>query len=161
MSLVEDKVSRLHNEIAAVCPIQGVSVPTIGSPVGVRIDFDPAATGAQQTAAQAVLAVFDWSDAAQLTVNAQQAKAQATTGIDTGALQAGDKQERLMVAVVELILDEFNLHALKINAILDAVDGAVTLAALKTAVALIADYPQRTKAQLITAIKAKIAATGE
>jgi hypothetical protein len=57
-----------------------------------------------------------------------------------------------------VILDEFNAHATKMNAILDAVDGAASLAALKTAVALIADYPQRTKAQLLTAMQGKIQA---
>lgn len=62
----------------------------------------------------------------------------------------------LMRAVLLAALDEFNLHALKINAILDAVDAATTLANLKSAVALIADYPQRTRQQLVTAIRNKI-----
>ena len=155
------KTPRLVAQVMAVCPILGLSVGTTGVSASVVIQFDPAATGPQQVAAQAVVTVFDWSDAADATYLAQQAKAQATAGIDSGALQAGDKLERIIVAVVELVLDEFNLHALKINAILDAVDGAATLAALKTAVAAIPDYPQRTKAQLVTTIKAKIAATAE
>lgn len=62
----------------------------------------------------------------------------------------------ILRAIVAVTLDELNLHALKINAILDAVDGAATLAALKTAVAAIPDYPQRTPAQLVNAIKNKI-----
>lgn len=62
-------------------------------------------------------------------------------------------KERVLRAIVLLVLDEFNNHALKINAILDAVDQATSLADLKTRVAAIPDYPQRTTAQLITAIK--------
>lgn len=53
-------------------------------------------------------------------------------------------------------LDEFNAHALKINAILDAVDAATSLADLKTRVGLIADYPQRTIAQLKTGLRNKL-----
>lgn len=70
------------------------------------------------------------------------------------ALQADDdlnaKRDR---ALALTILDELNNHALKINAILDAIDGATNLATLKSAVAAIADYPPRTQQQLITALQ--------
>ena len=92
---------------------------------------------------------------------AQAAKSAATSGIDSGAAVVGDKTERLVRALMEIILDEFNLHALKHNAVLDAIDAAASLAALKTAVAAIPDYPARTAAQLVNAIKAKIAASAE
>lgn len=59
-------------------------------------------------------------------------------------------------AVILLILDEFNLHAAKFNAILDAIDAATTLPDLKTRVGLIPNYPDRTNTQLIAGIKAKI-----
>lgn len=72
------------------------------------------------------------------------------------ALQANPPVAALR-AVVLVALDELNAHALKLNAILDAVDGAATLAALKTAIAAIPDYPQRTPAQLKTAMQTKIA----
>jgi hypothetical protein len=65
-------------------------------------------------------------------------------------------KDKAVRAVVLLTLDELNAHALKIKEILDAVDAATNLADLKTRVALISDYPQRTSAQLITAIKNKI-----
>lgn len=54
-------VERLHETIAAVAPIRGVSVPVIGQSNSVVIDFLPEATAEQRTAAQAVLASFDWS----------------------------------------------------------------------------------------------------
>ncbi len=150
----------LSNAIRAVCPIDGVSLL---DPVAhtVRIDFKASATAPQQTAANAIVAAFDWSPSAQTTRDAQLAKAQATAGVDNGALQAGDKTERIVRAVVLLILDEFNAHALKHNAILDAVDAATSLADLKTRVGLITDYPQRTAQQIVDAIKTKIAGTAE
>lgn len=52
---------RLHEAIAAVCPIDGVS----GSQGNIRIDYKPEATAQQQTDAQTALAAFDWSQAAQ------------------------------------------------------------------------------------------------
>ena len=59
-------------------------------------------------------------------------------------------------ALLLIVLDEFNLHSAKTNAILTAIDNAATLAALKTAVAAIADLPTRTVGQLRTAIQNKI-----
>jgi len=92
---------------------------------------------------------------------AQAAKAAATSSIDIGSAITGDKMERIVRALVLMILDEFNAHAIKTNAILTAIDNASTLAQLKTAVLAIPDYPQRTAAQLVTAIKTQIAATPE
>ena len=54
------------------------------------------------------------------------------------------------------VLDELNAHALKINAILDAIDGASNLNDVKTAVAAISDYPQRSIAQVKTTIRNKL-----
>ena len=59
-------------------------------------------------------------------------------------------------AILEICLAEFNNHADKINAILNASDAATSLADFKTRMAAIADYPARTEAQLIAAIKAAI-----
>jgi hypothetical protein len=53
-------------------------------------------------------------------------------------------------------LDELNAHALKTNAILDAVDAATTLADLKTRIAAITDYPQRTIQQMQNAVRSKL-----
>lgn len=73
-------------------------------------------------------------------------------------LLADDADAKRFRALILVILDEFNAHALKINAILDAIDGAGTLAAVKAAVAAINDYPQRTAAQIKTAVIARIEA---
>lgn len=75
---------------------------------------------------------------------------------DAAASVLANPGGKLIRAVVLLVLDEFNSHALKINAILDAVDAATSLADLKTRVAAIVDYPPRTAAQLKTAIQNKI-----
>jgi hypothetical protein len=58
--------------------------------------------------------------------------------------------------LVKIMLDEFNNHADKHNAILNAVDAATSLADLKTRVAAIPDYPQRTPAQIIKALKGEL-----
>lgn len=65
-------------------------------------------------------------------------------------------KDKVLRAILLIVLDEFNAHANKLNAILTAVDDATSLADLKTRVAAIPDYPQRTQAQLINAIKAQI-----
>jgi hypothetical protein len=142
----------LHSEIRKVCPILGVSVPTIGTSVGVRIDFDVAANQAQRDAAQNVVDTFDWSQAAHDT---WQLATFRTTAVDNS--QVTQQQDAMFTRALCLTaMDEFNAHALKINAILDAVDAATSLADLKSRVALISDYPQRTKTQLYNAIVARI-----
>lgn len=62
-------LQRLHAAVSAVAPIVGVS----GVQGDIRIDFSPSATGPQQTAAQGVVAAFDWSQAAQDAWEQQQA----------------------------------------------------------------------------------------
>ena len=64
--------------------------------------------------------------------------------------------EDILRAFMLTVLDEFNTHATKTNAILDAVDGASDLSQLKTTVAGIADYPARTEQQLRTSIRGKL-----
>ncbi len=54
------KLERLTEAIAAVAPVVGVS-----GTVGTRIDYAAEATAEQRAAAEAALAAFDWSDAAQ------------------------------------------------------------------------------------------------
>lgn len=51
---------RLTQAISAVCPIDGVA----GAQGSVRIDYRPESTEQQRADAQAVLAAFDWSQAA-------------------------------------------------------------------------------------------------
>ena len=54
------------------------------------------------------------------------------------------------------ILDEFNLHATRLVALLNAIDNNATLATIKTAVLAINDIPQRTVEQMKTAIRGKL-----
>lgn len=99
--------------------------------------FKDTATPAQKTQAAAIVASIDPSQAADLTYQAQQAKTAAQVSIDIGALQNGGPTDRLVRALALVVLDEVNI--------------------LRTAASL----APRTAAQLITAIKAKIAATAE
>jgi hypothetical protein len=64
-----------------------------------------------------------------------------------------DEVEGFARAFALACLDEFNAHATKINAILTAIDNGGTLAAVKTNILAIADYPQRTVANLKTALR--------
>lgn len=67
-----------------------------------------------------------------------------------------DQAEGALRAFMLAVLDEFNAHATKINAILTAIDNGGTLAAVKTNIAAIADYPSRTIAQLKTVLRSKL-----
>ena len=64
--------------------------------------------------------------------------------------------KKALQGIASVLLDEFNLHADKINSILSAVDAASSLNDLKSRVALIADYPQRTMSQVLNAVDSKI-----
>jgi hypothetical protein len=120
---------------AAGIPIDGVS----GSQGSTRVDYQASATAAQRTQGAAIVAAFDWSAAADATWQAQQEKAAATAQIDNGALKAGISTERLVRALALVVLDEVNvLRAASVPVL-----------------------APRTAAQLVTAIKAKIAATAE
>jgi len=67
-----------------------------------------------------------------------------------------DSAEDIVRAFMLLVLDEFNAHALKTNSILDAIDTATTLAQVKSLIAAIPDYPQRTVQQIRDAIRDKL-----
>ena len=55
-----------------------------------------------------------------------------------------------------VLLDELNSHADKINAILDSADQANNLADFKSRMLAIADYPQRSIAQIKTSVRNKL-----
>lgn len=57
--------TRLHETVAAVCPIEGLSVGAEGQSATVRFRPTAAATNPQKAAAQAAIDTYDWSDAAQ------------------------------------------------------------------------------------------------
>ena len=71
---------RLHDTLAAVCPIVGVSIQSPGT---ATYSPDAAATGAQIAAANAALATFDWSDAATEAWFVQQQQAAINAGTAT------------------------------------------------------------------------------
>lgn len=71
--------ARLYSAVAAAAPTHGVSVGVAGDPTTVRVDFAPGATDAQRAAAAAVVAGFDWSDAAQSAWEAGRSRADAAT----------------------------------------------------------------------------------
>lgn len=150
------------------------------------------------------------------TAAAQAAKATATTGVDDGSLQAGDKYERLHVAIAQVLRDEINIIRAAIPHPIVSITRATTVATVTTptahglvigdAIAImgsdfatynvattvatvptsttftyamansgttpatgsmfytlgaVPQMPARTMAQVVTAIKAKIAATAE
>lgn len=64
-----------------------------------------------------------------------------------------DGSEAILRAVMNLVVDEFNRHTVKLNAVMDAVDAATSLGDFKSAVAAIADQPTRTLEQFKTAIR--------
>ncbi len=74
---------------------------------------------------------------------------------DNQAAQLDDVNADLR-ALARMILDELNSHAEKITAILDAIDNASSLADVKTAIAIIADQPERNIVQMRTVFRNKL-----
>lgn len=74
----------------------------------------------------------------------------------TATAAAFDDVEDIERAFALTALDEFNLHAARITAILNAVDGAGSYGAMRAAIAAIQDVPQRNIAQLKTVLRAKL-----
>lgn len=68
-------------------------------------------------------------------------------------IQTDQQYER---AFAEVLLDELNAHATRMNAIMGTFDANTTFATVRTAMLAIADYPQRTLAQLRTAMRNKL-----
>ena len=64
-----------------------------------------------------------------------------------------DGLEDILRAFALAVLDEFNVHSGRINAILDAIDNGSNLASVKTGIAAINDIPDRDIADLKTAIR--------
>ena len=88
----------------------------------------------------------------------------ARDAVDAAALAAArdalsneiDQVESYSRAFALVVLDEFNALSLKINEILDAIDSANNLSAVKSNVGAITDRPQRTSAQLKTSLRNKL-----
>ena len=71
-------------------------------------------------------------------------------------IQQVDELENVLRAFMLMVLDEFNNHTAKTNAILTAVDTASNFAEVKANYAAITDLPTRTAAQLRSAIRSKL-----
>jgi hypothetical protein len=129
--------------------IQLVDYQIIDNGTGPTIElWNTAKLGPQPTAEQLAAVTQAQVDAARLTRQRNAAK---------DALASNEQQSNALIrAVVLLMLDEFNAHSAKTNAILDAIDGATSLANLKTAVSAIANLPIRTNQQLRIAIENKL-----
>ena len=78
------------------------------------------------------------------------------TALRDGIAAELDQLEGIMRAFALTLLDELNLHAAKITAILAAAENANNLASFKTAMNAITDMPQRTIGQLKNALRGKL-----
>lgn len=67
-----------------------------------------------------------------------------------------EQQEDILRAFMLIVLDEFTLHAEKVNALGQAIVQGASLAAIKTALQGLVALPVRTERQLRDAIKAKL-----
>jgi len=146
---------RLHlvrfiaSQIKAVCPIDGLAVIDPNDTLTWRIDFDPAATQPQRDAANSLLATWNGlTDPQKLQQLLDGRREQRVTRLD--------EPEEILRAFMLMIIDQFNEHAAKTNALLDAIDAASNLATLKTAVGAISDLQTYTPAQVRSTVKNKL-----
>jgi hypothetical protein len=116
-----------------------------------RAEYDAASAIPGQYRKWTGSAVVEMTQGEKDTVDAAALSAQR----DSTAAQL-EQVEDVMRAFALTVLDEFNGHADKLNAILDAADNAVSLADFKARMGLIDDYPQRTVAQLKTSLRNKL-----
>jgi hypothetical protein len=102
-----------------------------------------------------------WNISGDVVTLMSEAERAAVDASDMGALRDSisekiESQQSYERAFAEILLDELNMHAARVNAILNAIDNGSSLASIKTAVAAIADVPTRTLAQLRTALRNKL-----
>jgi|SRR6185503_4442034 len=132
--------------ITAGVAITGLSIGTEG--VAATVAVAPANL---QGAAQATINSFDWSAGAQATWENLQARARAIA-----FLSDTDAADKVLRAAFDVARDENNVLRAWLAAFKVEVAAATTLADLKTRVAGLPPTPARTKAQLITAITARV-----
>ena len=78
--------------------------------------------------------------------------AEETTRLDSISDEL-DQTQSILKAFAQVLVGELNSRADTVNGILDAIDNASNLAGLKTAIGQISNTPQRTLAQLKTAVR--------
>jgi hypothetical protein len=141
-------IPRLHQLLLdAGLPVEGVS----GDEDGVRVDYLDA-TPEQVLQGEAIVAAFDWSEEAEAAFTATKERTRAESALD----QPSVSEARLVRALALMVLDEFNLHSTRLQQMLSAIADATSLADLKTRMGQINAIPQRTPAQVVAAIKAKL-----
>lgn len=85
--------TRLHEAVAAVAPIFGVSFDNSTVPPGVRIDYRPQATPEQMVAAEAAVLAYDWSSEAESAWKIGQVRQEAGARLlqSAGAIEVGSR----------------------------------------------------------------------
>jgi len=135
----------------------GVPVDRVtGEGPAVVVSYQAWATQAQQTAGAAIVAAFDWSDAAQQAWEASRAKDNAA-----GLFVSGDLAALVVRAVVGLTIAELNDIRQWVAAFKVQTAAATSLANLQARVATLPAMPDRSVPQARDAIAARIAAGGD
>lgn len=124
-----------------------VDTVTITGAASADVTYMTWATQAQMDLGAALIAAFDWSDAAETAWQAIQ-----TRPVASSQLNLKDAQFVLLRGVVSVLVDEVNTLRQWVTSFKGAVAGAGTFAALKTAVAALPNTPDRTLIQARTAI---------
>jgi len=148
---------RLHDAIAGLAPIDGVSVNADHSVV--RIDFKAEATQGQRDAANAAAAAFDWSPGAEdaWTASKMRTRSKKITASSLPATPAEAYEDlRSLRALASIVLDEINALRGWLSSFQGEVAAATSLADLKARVATLPAMPDRTVTQLRNAIDSKI-----
>ena len=96
---------KLHEAIAKVCPITGVSIGNVNDKATWRIDFAPGSTAQQQTTAMGVLQGFDVAAADA----AEKAKEDRRVAISNAA-RADQVIDKLRTASLQEIVDYVNTN---------------------------------------------------
>lgn len=135
---------RLHEAVAEVCPIDGVSVDSSTSPPTVSVAYSQGATEQEVSDAQVVVSGFDWSADAEAAWKIAKARQQAASQL----LQAGGAVE---------LGSRANAHAswFERNNVAEALWAALEL------VCVAADVPVPTVQQITDRIAANRTALGQ
>lgn len=116
---------RLYATVQAVCPVDGVALLNLVART-VRIDFSASATQGQKDAANAAVAAFDWSAAADVAWQLQKDRADAIAIF----LADTSPSAKVLRGAILALIDQLNI----IRAALPAPLGAITVAQAKTAI---------------------------
>lgn len=144
------KLDRLQSLLVAA-GINGVTFNGDGPTL--TMSFLAETTQAQKDTAAAILAAFDWSDAAQNAWLLQLERDEAVAIFD-----GTDGAARVSRAMTYIMVDEINSLRGWITSFKAAVAAATNLANLQTRVAALATMPDRTNTQARSAVVNKVAA---